>query len=47
MKKFLTVILTIILTTACVFAGCSNKDVFEGNYIEVSEEKFKEYAGKI
>lgn len=47
MKKFLTVILTIILTTACVFAGCSNKGVFEGNYIEVSEEKFKEYAGKI
>lgn len=47
MKKFLTVVLTIILTTACVFAGCSNKDVFEGNYIEVSEEKFKEYAEKI
>lgn len=47
MKKFLTVILTIILTTACVFAGCFNKDVFEGNYIEVSEEKFKEYAEKI
>ncbi len=47
MKKFLTVILVIILTTACVFAGCSNKDVFDGNYIEVSEEKFKEYAEKI